>query len=32
VLDVHVEPDEPCLPTIAPGGAAVDMLEWSPDD
>ncbi|MGB2710697.1 MAG: thiamine pyrophosphate-dependent enzyme, partial [Conexibacter sp.] len=28
VLDVHVEPGEACLPMIAPGAAAVDMLEW----
>jgi acetolactate synthase-1/2/3 large subunit len=31
VLDVHVEPDEPCLPIIPPGAAAVDMLEWHAD-
>jgi len=29
VLDVHVEPGEACFPMIAPGAAAVDMLEWS---
>lgn len=28
VLDVHVEPGEPCYPMIAPGAAAVDMIEW----
>lgn len=30
VLDVHVDGDEHCLPMIAPGGAAVDMVEWRP--
>jgi acetolactate synthase-1/2/3 large subunit len=29
VLDVHVEPDEACFPMIAPGAAAIDMIEWS---
>jgi acetolactate synthase I/II/III large subunit len=31
VIDVHVDPDERCYPMIAPGAAAVDMLEWSGD-
>ena len=31
VLDVHVDRDEPCLPIIRPGAAAVDMLEWRED-
>jgi acetolactate synthase-1/2/3 large subunit len=31
VLDVQVEPDEACLPMIAPGAAAVDMVEWHGD-
>jgi acetolactate synthase-1/2/3 large subunit len=30
VLDVHVDPHEACFPMIQPGGAAVDMVEWSP--
>ncbi|HEX5147255.1 MAG TPA: thiamine pyrophosphate-dependent enzyme, partial [Conexibacter sp.] len=32
VLDVHVDPHERCYPMIAPGAAAVDMLEWQCDD
>ena len=28
VLDVHVDPTEACFPMIAPGGAAVDQIEW----
>ncbi|HEX4033800.1 MAG TPA: biosynthetic-type acetolactate synthase large subunit [Solirubrobacteraceae bacterium] len=31
VIDVHVDPDEPCMPIIPPGAAAVDMLEWHAD-
>jgi acetolactate synthase I/II/III large subunit len=31
VIDVHVEPGERCYPMIAPGAAAVDMLEWGHD-
>ena len=29
VIDAHVDGDERCYPMIAPGAAAVDMLEWS---
>jgi acetolactate synthase I/II/III large subunit len=32
VLDVHVDPGEPCLPMIPPGAAAVDMIEWQGDE
>jgi acetolactate synthase-1/2/3 large subunit len=32
VLDVHVDPVERIYPMIAPGAAAVDMLEWQGDD
>jgi acetolactate synthase-1/2/3 large subunit len=28
VLDVHVDPGEPCYPMIPPNTAAVDVLEW----
>jgi acetolactate synthase-1/2/3 large subunit len=28
VIDAHVDGDERCYPMIAPGAAAVDMLEW----
>jgi thiamine pyrophosphate-dependent acetolactate synthase large subunit-like protein len=31
VIDVHVDADEHCFPRIAPGVAATDMLEWTPD-
>jgi acetolactate synthase-1/2/3 large subunit len=31
VIDVHVDPGEQCYPMIAPGAAAVDMLEWNGD-
>jgi acetolactate synthase I/II/III large subunit len=29
VIDAHVDGDERCYPMIAPGAAAVDMLEWA---
>jgi acetolactate synthase-1/2/3 large subunit len=29
ILDVRVDPTERCYPMISPGGAAVDMVEWS---
>lgn len=31
VLDVRVDPGEPCFPMIGPGSAAVDQLEWAGD-
>ena len=27
IVDVHVDPDEPCYPMIPPGAAAVDVID-----